>query len=100
MKIGLVVLESKSPWRIRWQNPASNRRRIPATNLSAKTRDGWAKLIDAVTKSANDAEFVKMAANPDSYQPLRVLGPDDFAKDLKNAEAEFRALWKDDPWLK
>lgn len=62
--------------------------------------DVRAKLVDAATKSANDAEFVKVAANPDSYQPLRVLGPDEFSKELKDAEAEFRALWKDDPWLK
>jgi len=58
------------------------------------------KLVKAILDAAADPEFVALAGDPKSYQPLRVLGSDDFAKELKDGEAEFRALWKDDPWLK
>lgn len=58
------------------------------------------KLVKAVLDDAADPEFVKTAGDPKSYRPLRVLGPDDFSKELKDGEVEFRALWKDDPRLK
>ena len=63
--------------------------------LSADIR---AKLIDAVTQAANDPEFQSKAK--DTFQPLRILGPDAFAAELKQLDADFRVLWRDFPWLK
>lgn len=56
------------------------------------------KLIDAVTKAAQDPEF--QAKAKDTFQPLRILAPDDFAAELKQLDETFRALWRDYPWLK
>jgi len=53
-------------------------------------------LVKAVTQAANDPEFKAKAAN--IYAPLRFLAPDQYAAELKKAEAEFAALWKVVPW--
>jgi len=53
-------------------------------------------LVKAVTQAANDPEFRAKAAN--IYAPLRFLAPDQYAAELKKAEAEFAALWKVVPW--
>lgn len=57
-----------------------------------------AKLIDAVTKAANDPEFQKKAA--ETFQPLRILDSAAFTAELKDLDGEFRKLWQEQPWLK
>lgn len=59
-----------------------------------------ATLVDALTKAVNDPEFVAKANDPVTFQPLRILNSEEFSKELMEAEADFRAMWKDDPWLK
>lgn len=59
-----------------------------------------AKLVDAITKAANDPDFVAKAETPETFQPLRILGPDEFAAELKQLEGELKALWQSSPWLK
>jgi len=61
--------------------------------LSPEVREA---LVKAVTQAANDPEFKAKAAN--IYAPLRFLAPDQYAAELKKAEAEFAALWKVVPW--
>lgn len=56
------------------------------------------KLVDAIDKAAADPEFVAKAQ--ETYQPLRILGPEEFSKEFNEADADFRVLWKEEPWLK
>jgi tripartite-type tricarboxylate transporter receptor subunit TctC len=58
--------------------------------------DVRAALVKAVAQAANDSEFRAKAA--EIYAPIRYLPPDQYAEALKNAEAQFRALWKEVPW--
>ena len=62
--------------------------------------DVRAKLVDAVTKAATDPEFVAKAEAKETFQPLRVLGPDAFAAELKQLDGELKSLWQSSPWLK
>jgi tripartite-type tricarboxylate transporter receptor subunit TctC len=55
-----------------------------------------AALVKAVGQAANDPEFKAKAAQ--IYAPLRYLPPDKYAEVLKDAEAQFRLLWKEVPW--
>ncbi len=55
------------------------------------------KLVDAITKAANDPGFRKIA--DDTFQPLRVLDPATFATELRAGDDDFRALWTEAPWL-
>jgi tripartite-type tricarboxylate transporter receptor subunit TctC len=55
-----------------------------------------AALVKAVGQAANDPEFKAKAAQ--IYAPLRYLPPDQYAEVLKEAEAQFRLLWKEVPW--
>ncbi|WP_353858540.1 tripartite tricarboxylate transporter substrate binding protein [Azospirillum formosense] len=57
-----------------------------------------AKLVDAVTKAANDPDFQSKAR--DTYQPLRILDSEAFAAELKELDGDFRNLWREFPWLK
>ena len=52
--------------------------------------------VKAVGQAANDPEFKAKAAQ--IYAPLRYLPPDKYAEALKDAEAQFRLLWKEVPW--
>ncbi|WP_442594130.1 tripartite tricarboxylate transporter substrate binding protein [Parapusillimonas sp. JC17] len=54
------------------------------------------KLVEAVQKAANDPEFVKKAK--EMFAPLRYLGPDQYAQELKQNEAMFQQVWKATPW--
>jgi hypothetical protein len=56
--------------------------------------------VDAVTKAATDPEFVAKAEAKETFQPLRVLGPDAFAAELKQLDGELKSLWQSSPWLK
>jgi tripartite-type tricarboxylate transporter receptor subunit TctC len=53
-------------------------------------------LVKAVGQAVNDPEFKAKAAQ--IYAPIRYLPPDQYAAELKQAEAEFAALWKVVPW--
>jgi tripartite-type tricarboxylate transporter receptor subunit TctC len=54
------------------------------------------QLVAAIQKAAADPEFQAQAVK--FYAPLRYLGPAEFEKVLRQAEADFRALWKEMPW--
>ena len=58
--------------------------------------DVRAALVKAVSQAVNDPEFKAKAAS--IYAPLRFLPPDQYAEALKQAEAQFNALWKVVPW--
>jgi tripartite-type tricarboxylate transporter receptor subunit TctC len=55
-----------------------------------------AALVKAVSQAVNDPEFKAKAAG--IYAPLRYLPPDQYSAELKQAEAQFNALWKVVPW--
>ncbi|OYD82712.1 Bug family tripartite tricarboxylate transporter substrate binding protein [Azospirillum brasilense] len=57
-----------------------------------------AKLVEAVTKAANDPDFQSKAR--DTYQPLRILDSEAFSAELKELDGDFRNLWREFPWLK
>ena len=54
------------------------------------------KLVDAILKAANDPEFQEKARQ--SYAPLRVLPPEQYAAEIKAMDEELRELWKASPW--
>ena len=58
--------------------------------------DVRAALVKAVSQAANDPEFKAKAAS--IFAPLRYLAPEQYAAELKQAEAQFNALWKVVPW--
>ncbi|ANC90771.1 tripartite tricarboxylate transporter substrate binding protein [Azospirillum humicireducens] len=53
-------------------------------------------LTEAITKAAMDPEFQAKAR--ETFQPLRIVGPDAFAAELKQLDGEFRTLWTEMPW--
>jgi tripartite-type tricarboxylate transporter receptor subunit TctC len=61
--------------------------------LPAEVRE---RLVKAVERAAADPEFQGQAAK--FYAPLRYLPPDKYAQALREAEAQFRQLWKEVPW--
>jgi tripartite-type tricarboxylate transporter receptor subunit TctC len=56
------------------------------------------RLIDAVSKTAQDPEF--QAQVKKTYAPLRYLAPDEYAKALTGIEETLKKLWGEDPWAK
>jgi len=54
------------------------------------------KLTKAILDAAADPEFKAKAAA--TFQPLRVLGSAEFAKELDKTDTQFRALWAENPW--
>lgn len=54
------------------------------------------RLVKAVERAAADPEFQAQATN--FFAPLRYLPPDKYETALKEAEAQFRQLWKELPW--
>lgn len=58
--------------------------------------DVRAALVKAMAQAANDPEFHAKAAA--IFAPLRYLAPDQYAKELTEAEAQFKELWKVVPW--
>lgn len=54
------------------------------------------QLVTAIQKAAADPDFQAQAVK--FYAPLRYLGPAEYEKVLRQAEAEFKALWKEMPW--
>jgi tripartite-type tricarboxylate transporter receptor subunit TctC len=55
------------------------------------------RLVAAIAKVAANPEF--QAKMKESYTPMRFLPPDEFAAVLQQAEAQFRALWQEQPWV-
>jgi tripartite-type tricarboxylate transporter receptor subunit TctC len=61
--------------------------------LPADIRD---RLVKAVETAAKDAEFQAQATK--FFAPLRFLTPAQFEKEIREAEAGFRQLYKEMPW--
>jgi len=55
------------------------------------------RLVKAVEQAANDPAFQAQAAK--FYAPLRYLPPPKYEIELRDAEAQFRQLWKEIPWM-
>lgn len=53
-------------------------------------------LVDAIVRAAADPDF--QAKAKETYQPLRILGPEAFAAELAAMDDDFRALWSISPW--
>lgn len=53
-------------------------------------------LVKALEKTVQDKEFQAQAAS--YFAPLRYLPPAQYAAELQNGDATFRALWKEMPW--
>lgn len=54
------------------------------------------KLTKVILDAAADPDFKAKAGA--TFQPLRVLGPADFAAELNKIDAQFRILWAENPW--
>jgi len=61
--------------------------------LPAEIRD---RLVKAVAAAAADPEFQAQAVK--FFAPLRFLSPAEFERVIKEAEVDFRKLWKEIPW--
>lgn len=55
------------------------------------------RLVKAVERAANDPAFQAQAAK--FFAPLRYLPPPKYEIELRNADAQFRQLWKEIPWM-
>ncbi len=55
------------------------------------------RLVAAIEKAAADPAL-RVAAEK-VFAPLRYLGPAAYAEELRTAEAIFRQMWKDTPWV-
>jgi tripartite-type tricarboxylate transporter receptor subunit TctC len=54
------------------------------------------RLVNAVERAAADPKFQAQAAG--YFAPLRYLPPAKYEVELRDAEAQFRQLWKEIPW--
>ena len=55
------------------------------------------RLVAAIERAADDPAL-KIAAEK-VFAPIRYLGPAAYAEELRTAEALFRQMWKETPWL-
>jgi tripartite-type tricarboxylate transporter receptor subunit TctC len=62
--------------------------------------DVRARLVEAITKAAEEPDFRAKAEAKDSFQPLRLLSPEAFAAELAGLDGALRALWRISPWLR
>lgn len=58
--------------------------------------DVKAKLVKAIAQAANDPEYQKRAA--DIFAPTRYMAPEAYTAEVKETDAEIKALWKTMPW--
>lgn len=58
-----------------------------------------AALVAALMATLADPEFMAEIRSPETYQPLRVLGPDAFAATLRAQDRQLQALWQRSPWV-
>lgn len=72
---------------------ASLRGMAAPKGLPAPIRD---QLVKAIERAANDPQFQAQAAG--SFAPLRYLPPARYEAELRDAENQFRQLWKELPW--
>jgi tripartite-type tricarboxylate transporter receptor subunit TctC len=73
---------------------ASSMRGLAAPrNLPADVRN---KLVAAIAKAIDDAEFKSRAAA--TYAPVRPLSPEKFAAVLKSLDAYYTRVWSETPW--
>jgi len=56
------------------------------------------KLVKGLLAAVADPAFVKEAK--DTFNPLDIKGPEEFAAALAGDDAKYKALWKDAPWTK
>ena len=61
--------------------------------IPADIRD---RLVKAVASTANDPEFKEKATSV--FAPLRYLNPTQFDQHIREADAQFKQLWKELPW--
>lgn len=54
------------------------------------------KLVEALAYAVNDATFRARAVA--IFNPVRYLGPKEYAAELQAGQAEYRQLWKEMPW--
>jgi len=54
------------------------------------------RLVKAVAQAAADPEFQAQAVK--FFAPLRFLSPAEFDRVIKEAEVDFKQLWKEIPW--
>ncbi len=62
--------------------------------------DVRARLVEAITKAAEDPDFRAKADAKDSLQPLRLLSSEEFAAELARLDDALRSLWRISPWLR
>ncbi len=58
--------------------------------------DVLARLAAAVDAVANDPEYIELSKN--TFQPIRYIKPDDYAKILADLDSSSRELWAKTPW--
>ena len=73
---------------------ASLRGIVAPRGLSAPIRE---RLVGAIERAAADPGL-RVAAER-VFAPIRYLGPTAYADELRTAEALFRQMWKDTPWV-
>lgn len=56
-------------------------------------------LVAALKAALADPAFVAETGSPETYQSLRVLGPDAFAAALRAQDRQLRSLWQRSPWV-
>ena len=106
--IRILGIMSKDRWKAAGSTPTFDEQGFPARMTSLRglgapkglPPDIRTTLVDAFTKAANDPEFVAKANAIETYQPLRVLGPEAFAAELQQLDSDLRSLWRATPWLK
>jgi tripartite-type tricarboxylate transporter receptor subunit TctC len=54
------------------------------------------QLVRAVERAANDPQFQAQVAS--NFAPMRYLPPAKYEVELRDAEAQFKQLWKEMPW--
>lgn len=57
-----------------------------------------ARLVGALLAALSDPRYLAQVAQPATYQPLKVMGPDGFAAELRRQDAALRRVWQHTPW--
>lgn len=60
--------------------------------------DVRAALVGAFMGAAQDPNFLALTRDADSYQPMRVMPPEQTAAEFRATDREMRALWAEFPW--
>lgn len=54
------------------------------------------RLVKAIADAVASPEFRRKAA--EYFNPIRYLGPEEYAAELRSGEAQFRKMWTEAPW--